>query len=131
MLLNSDVVFSIWISIDFIVTKIKIKMPKYRRWTDDEMKNAIDLVLSGGSVYRVRTLEREKNSSTFQALFKHFSFFFQALFDDHSFCSRPSSTFFYNAINMSSIKHSFTIITYLSISRFQYFKQHALLRYKE
>ena len=27
-------------------------MPKYRRWTDDEMKNAIDLVLSGGSVYK-------------------------------------------------------------------------------
>ena len=29
-------------------------MPKYRRWTDDEMKNAIDLVLSGGSVYKTR-----------------------------------------------------------------------------
>ena len=29
-------------------------MPRYRRWTDDEMKNAIDLVLSGGSVYKTR-----------------------------------------------------------------------------
>ena len=27
-------------------------MPKHRRWTDDEMKNAIDLVLSGGSVHK-------------------------------------------------------------------------------
>ena len=27
-------------------------MPKYRKMTDDEMKNAIDLVLSGESAYK-------------------------------------------------------------------------------
>ena len=31
---------------------MKRKMPKYRKMTDDEMKNAIDLVLSGGSAYK-------------------------------------------------------------------------------
>ena len=52
MLPKSYVLFSIWISIEFIVAKMMRKMPKYRKMTFDEMKNAIDLVLSGGSAYK-------------------------------------------------------------------------------
>ena len=31
---------------------MKRKMPKYRKMTDDEMKNVIDLVLLGGAAYK-------------------------------------------------------------------------------
>ena len=43
---------------------MKRKMPKYRKMTDDEMKNAIDLVLSGG--YKDQLIKLARNME-FQA----------------------------------------------------------------